>query len=358
MKTKPEWCVHSIILCLTIIPVAFGASLSGYHIGNSLTWDCKLTFMPAVFENEGFDYNQGYHIDCSMSLTSIVDDPNKEICEPGPISYGAWNTALSAHDWDYITLQGYPGPLGTTGDSEVSATTILINESLNEGRNTNCIFFLYFSWPQTNSASDFSEQINLPYTNGNDRPILSKEFADFWYSAVTQSLPNLDIRLIPTGHILEALDQKLREIPVGDLANTYDLYRDKDHLDWSSGRYVSHATMLSEILGKPPSQIAFPTDGSYDFINDVDPELVQLSNEVIWSVLTQDKRTKISDLPSISIRTNKIGGLEVSFVENLMASTNLNSSAWVVTNSISPHRLFTSPESKAKFFWARQADGL
>lgn len=341
-----------IIASLITEPVALGESRASYHIGNSLTWDCELDLMPQVFANEGFDYDQGWHIDCSMSLTRIVEFPGKELCSINPPNtpepYGAWSHALASYDWDFITLEGYPAY--ATGNSEVAATLTLINDALSEGRNTNCVFFMYFAWPQTNDAPSYTESINRPYTNASEKPILCKDFADFWFSSVTQAFPNLDIRLIPTGHVLEALDQKLGEIPVGSLSNAYDLYRDNDHMDWTSGRYVAHATMLAAMLGKPPSLIAFPDDPG-DFINQVDPELVELANEVIWSVLTQDERTKIIDPPSILIQTNNTGGLELSFIGTLQMSTNLNN--WTVTNLISPHRLNTiGPENG--FFQATQ----
>jgi hypothetical protein len=346
MISSIKSCAAAVSLLLT--PVVAGASVTCYHIGNSLTWDCKLTSMPQVFANEGIDYEQGYHIDCSMSLTRIVAYPDKKLCVLPPEPYGPWNHALKSYEWDYVTLEGYPAY--ATGDSEVSASITLINEALSEGRNSNCVFCLYFAWPQTNQAPSYAESINRPYTNGADHVVMCTDFADFWYSSVTQAFPKLDIRLIPTGHILEAMDQKLREINIGDFSEAYDLYRDRDHMGWETGRYISHAAMLTALLGKPPEQIAFPADDPEAFINQVDPELVELSNEVMWSAFVQDKRTGMEDQPTLSIRTNKTGGLEVSFVGELMISPDLE--CWSVTNVISPYRMPPLPTQPVRFYRA------
>ena len=336
-----------------IILLVFASSLASqartyrfYHIGNSLTWDSRPTTLASTVRAAGHIVRQGYHIRCNKSLTYIEANP-EDTCVVPPPEFGEWLDALSAHEWDAVTLQAFPG---ATGAEEVAASRRIIETATAGGRNANCVFYLYLAWPGIQAGSGFSEVVDTPYTSGDEDVFLSPAFLEFWYSELTRQLPQHDVRIVPTGLALKTIDQKLSEVAVGDYTSTFDLYRDAVHLNVTEGRHVALTTMLCSITGVRPEELRFPST----YIGQIDSQFSEFAHDVIWHTVTSDHRTGVASDPEIRLRLRLDGGWgmpEISFVGQLEASTDLAS--WLaVEGASSPFRI--SSEARPIYYRAVQ----
>lgn len=322
--------IFAFILSTTLILVLTAKELKIYNIGNSLTWDSKPTVQDDVLARNGYTVVRGYHIKCGRGLTYIEINPD-DTCIAPPEPYGNWKHALINHEWDIITIQAYTGG---TGISEVAATASIIQEAISGGRNQDCVFFLYLAWPRILESSNFADLVMTSFEDKNEPVSLSIGFLDYWYSELSSLFPTLDIRVIPTGIVFAIIDEKLRELEISPYTNTYDLYRDSDHMNHVEGRHIAMSTMLSAITGIRTEDIIFPV-GYFDSYNST---FVELSHEIIWYALTSESRTKIEIQPEIKMRRNPSGQLECSFLGTLFESNNLKD--WgKVGDATSPYRI-------------------
>jgi hypothetical protein len=316
-----------------------------YHIGNSFTWDSNPLLTSLSLSNAGYTVGQGYHIACGQSLTSIESHPDS-VCITPPEPYGTWTNALANYEWDAITLQASPGG---TGLSEVTATRKIIEAALYGNRNRNCRFYLLLAWPMRSDAQSFSELMMSSFEGDSAAVFLSSGFLDYWYQEMIAIFPDLDIRAIPTGLVLSTIDEKLREINLGEYTNTYALYRDPYHMT-SVGGHVASTTMLCAVSCIRPENQIFPAGYVGCCIVSVNSSFVDLAYDVIWYTLSADPRTKIETNLEIALRFNPIGNVyECSFVGKLYRS--MNSKDWVeIKEAKSPYRFGVLQE--AEFFRA------
>ena len=335
-----------IIFYLLFSSTAFSQNFRIYHIGNSLTWDCRPVSIKNLLLRNGYDtVQQGYHIDCSQNLKTIVNDRPTSTCVPTVAPYGPWPNALGEHEWDAITLQAFSG---TDGASEIQATADLITAATSNDRNQDCIFFLYLAWPKISESQTFSEQMAAPFQSGNDSVELTSEFLDFWFSGVKSLHPDVDIRVIPTGTALSNIDQKLDEIPVPSFESTYDFFRDTTHLSLTEGRHFAQTMMFCSITGICPGDISF----TQNYLSALDPEISNLTSSVIDFTLNADPRTGIARNPELNLSLNRIGGLECNFTGRLYTTTDLIN--WTeLPDAISPHRVSDGDEEMRFYRAAR-----
>ncbi len=136
--------IPTMLIVLMLSSLHFAAKADGaflsYHVGNSLTWDSQVR----SFENRPLHDNQGYHIKCSSSLTSILNNP-ESVCVD-PTTYGYFTEALSSHDWDAVTLQPYVG-YGTGTEIESFVTMASMTNSTAE-------ILMYATWPWANDVEE------------------------------------------------------------------------------------------------------------------------------------------------------------------------------------------------------------
>ena len=331
--------IVALILSITLVTVAYSETIRIYHIGNSLTWDSKLTSQTSILQHNGYEVEQGYHIACGRGLSYIEANPDYTCITPKE-PYGKWKDALAEYEWDAVTIQAYPGG---TGLSEVAATASIIHEATKNDRNKNCIFHLYLAWPNTSSSLSFADRVLTSYGGDSEVVFLSKGFLDYWYEEVSALFPDLKIRVIPTGIAFATIDEKLREIEIAPYADTYDLYRDVHHMNRTEGRHVAMSSMLSAITGIRTVDIIYPAN----YFSTYSTDFIILSNEVIWFTLASDARTTIQSNPEIQLRV-KGNQLEISFLGNLYESNNLVD--WnEVNTATSPFRIDTN-KATASFY--------
>lgn len=319
-----------------------------YHVGASLTWDCAPTLVRDILVSNGHSVDLGYNITCGKSLTHILANP-EDTCIPVPEPYGWWPEALANYDWDAVTFQMFAGQ-GSTGESELAALSTMIELLTSGGRNQNCKIYVYVGWPSIGSET-YSEIYNSPYADPTQPPPRVAAFLDYLYFEITQLHPQLDIRTIPTGRVLDIIDQKLREVPLDGYTNAYDLYRDTVHIGFGAGTHLASMSLLTAILGEDVRNLSLPV---WDYPINV------LAREIIWFTFSSDPRTGVPpgaptlqldrngsryfapelNLPSGYVNTANNNRIEIYFSGALQHSQDL--STWTtLENATSPHRIDT-----------------
>jgi hypothetical protein len=87
-----------------------------YHVGNSLTFGAFPNNETAkLFESRGGTYTRGTHILWGSPLARIWENPASNNAPVAP--FGSFSNALTAFDWDVLTLQPIAGTIaGAAGD--------------------------------------------------------------------------------------------------------------------------------------------------------------------------------------------------------------------------------------------------
>jgi hypothetical protein len=260
------------------------AEVTGFHIGNSLTWSAVSPGLPSVVEALGGSLSVGYHIRCGAPLENIVAEPGVTCVAP-PSPYGNWHNALTQHEWDYITFQTHAGMAAT----EIQAARDLVATATAGGRNAATRFFVYSAWPTRSAMQTYREARTQSLTS---IAFNTNAFLGELYSSVVAAHPAVEFGYVPVGEVLLRLDDELRQSPVAGLASAWDLYGDSLHLN-SVGRYVAHATLAAVLTGRPTDNLAFATS----LVGSIDASFIALANHVIDETMTADIRVRPLAVP-------------------------------------------------------------
>lgn len=258
--------------------------ISGYHIGNSLTWSALSPGFQSLFQNVGTTLDIGYHIRCGAPLGNIVADPTVR-CVPAPAPFGDWLNALTQYDWGYVTLQTHAG----MANDEIKAASDVVNTATHGGRNGQTRFFVYSAWPTKSDTLTYRQVRTQPLTTV---AFNTDAFLGELHTQLKATYPSVDFGYIPAGEVLLRLDDLLRATPTGGLTNAWDLYSDIYHLNSAAGRYVAHATMASVLTGRRPQDLVFS-----GVFSGVDPAFISLANAAIVDVIANDLRVNPLAVP-------------------------------------------------------------
>ena len=288
-----------LILCISAAwSLAFGsnaaAEVTGYHIGNSLTWSAVSPGLPSVVQALGGSLSVGYHIRCGSPLENIVAEPGVT-CVPPPSPYGTWQNALTQHEWDYVTFQTHAGMAAT----EIQAAIDLVATATAGGRNAGTRFFVYSAWPTRSDTQTYREARTQPLTS---IAFNTNAFLGELYSSVVAAHPAVEFGYVPVGEVLLRLDDELRASPVAGLTSAWDLYGDSLHLN-GVGRYVAHATLAAVLTGRPPAELYFAPS----LVGSVPSAFLPLINTSIITVIAEDIRTQPLTVPEPSSAVALIG---------------------------------------------------
>ena len=346
-----------------------GKDINVYFIGNSLTRNVPLERLQELFEAAGgnLDYGRqlggGHRLEQHLSMRNHGNKPGEgkyNTTEP----HGTWDRAFRNHTFEAVVLQPYKSELDKPIEVRdrwpwFTAGTLQAADGLidyargrtppGEGRwdyehpNPDHVaserFYIYATWP---GAMDVLEQegektyaafYEADYTGG------VQSCADY-YARLVEGLNErhsdlkTPVRMIPTGHVLAALDKKIR---AGDLRGIEDFYErnqpyyiksrrnnkspspfdpdefqpkagvlnfyadgvhmnDQPHNDRDSGTigsYVAALTIYAALTGENP--VGLTTEPYEMFAPEADAELIRALQQTVWDVVTSNKYTGVSD---------------------------------------------------------------
>ncbi len=248
---------------VAVLPVQ--AELTTYHIGNSLTWDARITFQPELSAQRGIDHEVGFHISNAKTLDHLVNNPDDTTLDPAKhgVTFGAWDAELATNPWDVVTMQLHPGA-GSTLSTDVNAAISLIDEAQKHAANADTRFMIYGAWPDWDG--DYADRWlqNIDETNDELSTRHSRAYHRLVFDQVRQARPDANIELLQTGELMYQVDQQIKSaVDVGEdwlgFTNVDQLYRNGPHLDHESGRWLAMLAMWSAMTGEDPTEVDPPS---------------------------------------------------------------------------------------------------
>ena len=230
----------SLILILNINSVY---SLSLYQIGNSLTNDSYPERHFTEFANlNGKTISAGWHIRASMALEFIFNNPN-DVTLVGPS--GNWSNALINHQWDFVTMQPFPG---TNSKLSNDVNTILSWIHLSRSNlSNNGQFFIYSAWPSIHPNKSYSEVWTEGISGGLDQnTVLNRAYFNELFTTLN-SMTDASLGIIPIGEVFYRIEQLIISGEITELSSAYDLYRDNLHAN-DLGKSVIAWTLYSTLF--------------------------------------------------------------------------------------------------------------
>jgi len=250
-----------------LVALLFAAStgygqLRTYHVGNSLTWDTQPKAYDDYAEQRSLTHEAGYHIRCGAPLDEIVANPGGTCVDP--TDFGTWDTALTDHPCDVVTCQPHPAPAGaSTLADDLQAALTLIDAARSNPANSNTRFILYGAWPRT--PNDYADEWLAPAHMYQPDTVTapSRSYQQALYYRIVKARPGVEMGLLSVGELLYMADQEIRSAVAGGgdwfgFTDVDQLYRDEQHLDYTSGRWLASLAMWSALTGEDPVGLTKP----------------------------------------------------------------------------------------------------
>ncbi len=349
-------------------PAPPGKDLTVYHLGNSLTRCIPLERLAELFKSvDGrYDYGMqlggGHRLEQHLSMRNHGNAPGEgsyNIKAP----YGKWDHAFRNRKFDAVIMQTYKSeldepekvrprwPYYTAGSLQAAGKFIdYARGDVEPGDspwyrahpNTENVatdrFYIYAIWP---TVGDILEQEGEKTYAGYWRAEYRGEVqacADFFDKLVTRlnerhpDLP-VPVRMIPSGHVLAALDVKIREDRLPGIeafyarnqayfmksrrnnkkvsafnpdefvrsAGVLNFYADGVHMNdqphngrdsGTIGSYATAATHYATLTGESP--VGLTVEPYEQFNPEADAELIEAIQETVWDVVNDNPHTGVS----------------------------------------------------------------
>lgn len=262
------------------------AQQTTYRIGNSLTWDSQPGAIEKLAAQRGWKHREGYHINCGKSLQRIWENP-EEVCVKPVAEYGTFRKALTEKQWSAVALQPYPAKGESTLATDAARILDFISLTRENEANAETVFYIYAGWP-AQSLGPLKDVWGKEVTDDDSTPtILAEDYFGHLLRRV-RGATDAEVRVIPVGHVLAALDGRIQAGGVPGFTSITQLYRDNVHLTGDVGRYVAGITTLAALFGRKPTETERP-DGTYGKADAISPALYRTIHDTVWEVLTSRK---------------------------------------------------------------------
>jgi hypothetical protein len=265
--------------------------------GNSQTGTYGLESMGRMY---GYDYSLGMHIDSSMSMRSIWENPAGNGADGVNVwrrTYGKWDSALVDLHWDHVLFEPYLSQSSKLGDDKEMIGNF-INYTRQNSANLDTDFYVYQVWPQQswiNSAGSYSNywnsyDLSQISDNSETRPYRAQyEYLMDW-AQNTYASQGILVRTVPNGEVWNQVSLAIESGEITELALP-DLYRDNLHGSYSIGRYLAAATSFATMFQTDPTGMPVPIQFGTSYPQSVYDKL----NEIIWDVVSSDPYSGIAD---------------------------------------------------------------
>lgn len=233
-----------------------------YYLGNSLTDELKYERFVELAREGGAEIVWGRHMIPGAPIRWLWGATNGFSERP----YGTWPTALREYEWDVVTLQPF-NPF----ESEFPYARLFCAEIAK--RSPAAEVLIYAQWPGRGRGADwdlaFAGRTDASRAAGSDsyaaraaavpapwRERLAERSLRNEYELIVVSL-NAEramprpVRLIPVGHVMQLLGQKMRVGLVPGYRTPWDFYSDGIHVN-NVGSYVVACTLYATIFRRSP----------------------------------------------------------------------------------------------------------
>jgi hypothetical protein len=264
-------------------------TITGYHIGNSLTWDSHPDRQTMLADLQSTSLAVGYHINCNRSLDMIAADPT-ETCVPVEPDFGFFQEALSGVDLDYITFQPYWTETSTlTSDLQVIEYFDFLLDF--NPANDNTTMYLYQAWgPKWFMNNGFwFDPVNFGETTATTA---ADEYFVVLYQVLTRDLDR-PVRLIPAAQVIIEIRDRIWADEMPGVITLSRFYRDDIHLSDDLGQFAASITAASVINNCPPFGMHRPWIEEFG-TGGYTTETYLAIESAVWDVVSAEPRTGVS----------------------------------------------------------------
>jgi len=284
-------------------PAAHGStqSLRVYFIGNSVTDTVGYAALSKAAAARGHKLACGRQTIPGAPLEWLWNHPTNGFTE-APFGYP--HKAFQRFTWDAVSLQPFDRHLASA-DASDDVTQIRRYAELVASRSPEVQLFLYARWPRITAggkalafdkndydaarpdsgpdlshADPYERRWLAEYTGRWDNSNESRDYFDRLLLEARKATPFLrkPILLVPVGHALHALDQRMRAGEVPGYRDIHQFYTDGIHLN-EAGSYLVGCVFYATLFREDPAGL--PTE-PYGRIT---PELASIVTDVAWKTV-------------------------------------------------------------------------
>ncbi len=262
-----------------------------YYIGNSVTDTVKYDGVRLLAESRGHTMPWGRQMIPGAPLEFLWNNPANGFTA-SPYNYPT--NALPNYTWDLLSLQ----PFDRTLEEDLDYTQRFIRLAFGEtgptpqqlANRSQTRVLIYGRWPRQDDPArdggprDYQTIWSQNYTGGWS----NLETASF-FSQLTNGLRNATVSgvplanrvfMVPVGHVMNALEQKMRAGQVPGYTNIFQIYTDGIHLN-NIGSYLAAITYYAVVFGESP--VGLPVPAAH--YGTIPADLVSIMQQTVWDVV-------------------------------------------------------------------------
>ncbi len=335
-------------------------ALRCYWIGNSLTDELKYESFVELAASRGHKIVWGRHMIPGAPIRWLWDHPDQGF----RTQFGHYPEAFKSHTWDVVTLQPFQ-----SFEQEYAHAEKFVR--LLAQKSPDAQVYIYAQWPSRRGpdwAKLFAEskgEMPAWQKKGLARYDAAHHFenvvkrleAKGWRFPEGRSLRNRyeviclglremgilrkPIRLIPAGHVMQLLDEKMRLGHIPGYTSVWQLYSDGVHVS-NLGSFLVGCTFYATIFGESP--VGLPVVGDYAPRKHADDHvaisegLAKLVQETVWEVVASHPLTGVTAGDALRIVTRQplpaVAGTPYRF--RLRAAFGAPPYRWAIVNGTLP----------------------
>lgn len=298
--------------CLLLLTACIGEGVAeptnvfrAYYIGNSVTDTIRYGELARLDTTRGVKLTWGRHMIPGAPLEWLYTHPQDGFREE---PFGTWPKALGEFAWDAVSLQPFDRQLhGRNAQGEDLGDVALVVKlaALAATQNPGVQMYLYARWPRMSAngrgipfdqhdydptqrglgadlskMDSFAARWSAPYTGGWDLSNESRDYFDKLLAEVRQETRFLKrpVLLVPVGHVMAALDERMKSGQVPGCTSIYQFYKDAIHLN-EPGSYLVGCTYFATLLKQSPEGLPSAPYGT------IPPALAAQIQRTVWEVV-------------------------------------------------------------------------
>ncbi len=271
-----------------------------YFVGNSVTDTINYRGLAELAKSRGHKQVWGRHMIPGAPLQWIWQHPKDGFQEP---PFGHYPNALANFQWDVLSLQPFDRHLdGKDGDLVMAKNFI----DLALPKSPDLRVYVYARWPRQ-GKDDFDTAWLKKYTGGWDNTNETKDYFERLTLELRKVYPRLKILMVPVGHVLYELNQRMKAGEVPGYKHIKEVFADGIHLN-NVGSYAVGCTYFATLYKENPKGL--PGE-PYKV---TDPKLAEVIQETVWKVVSTN------ELAGVAATTLRVGMSLRRALEALSAS--------------------------------------
>ena len=256
-------------------------TLRVYFVGNSVTDTINYRALADLAKSRGYQHVWGRHMIPGAPLQWIWEHPKDGFQEQ---PFGHYPTALANFQWDVLSLQPFDRHLeGKDGDVVMAKNFI----DLALPKSPDLQVYVYARWPRQ-GKDDFDTAWLKKYTGGWDGTNETKDYFERLTLELRKAYPKLTIRMVPVGHVMFELNQRMKAGEVPGHKHIKEVFADGIHLN-NVGSYVVGCTFFATLYRQSPKGL--PSE-PYTL---TDPKLADVIQKTVWEVVSESELAGVQE---------------------------------------------------------------